>query len=135
MCRGILPILKNTISAALGMATASRLNKDPKELVAVIGEYIQSVCRFLEAHNFEKTKIHGCMYGVKILTGPDSGTPVLKPWTIACSPGPDMPRLLNKVCDHSHDMPQSFSPFLRDGRFSFRAPTKHYQPHPPKFPA
>ena len=42
------------------------------------------------------------MYGLVASKGPSAGTPILKPWHVACSPGSSLPQLLNKRCDGSH---------------------------------
>ena len=61
------------------------------------------VRKFLARHGFKKTDFDGCMYGLVAQRGRDAGMPIQKPWTVACSPGSCLPRLLNKKCDRSHD--------------------------------
>ena len=42
------------------------------------------------------------MYGLVAQKGRDAGTPIQKPWRVACSPNSCLPDLLNKRCDGSH---------------------------------
>ena len=42
------------------------------------------------------------MYGLVAAKRPSAGTPIQKPWRVACSPGSSLPQLLNKRCDGSH---------------------------------
>jgi len=43
------------------------------------------------------------MYGLVATKGACAGTPIQKPWRVACSPNSSLPQLLNKRCDGSHD--------------------------------
>ena len=44
----------------------------------------------------------GCMYGLVASKSPSAGTPIQKPWRVACSPGCSLPQLLNKRCNGSN---------------------------------
>ena len=61
------------------------------------------VAKFLAKHGFVFADFDGCMYGLVATKGRDAGTPIRKPWRVACSPGTSLPTLLSKRCDGSHD--------------------------------
>ena len=61
-----------------------------------------NVVKFLQDHGFVNADFDGCMYGLVASKGPSAGTPIQKPWRVACSPGSSLPQLLNKRCDGSH---------------------------------
>jgi len=60
------------------------------------------VMKFLQDHGFVNADFDGCMYGLVATKGPSAGTPIQKPWRVACSPGSSLPQLLNLRCDGSH---------------------------------
>ena len=60
------------------------------------------VSKFLTKHGFRFSDFDGCMYGLVAQKGRDAGTPIQKPWRVACSPNSCLPDLLNKRCDGSH---------------------------------
>ena len=62
-----------------------------------------SVAKFLQQHGFINADFDGCMYGLVATKGACAGTPIQKPWRVACSPNSSPPQLLNKRCDGSHD--------------------------------
>ena len=61
-----------------------------------------TVYKFLKRRRFEFADFDGCMYGLTAVHGRDAGTPINKPWRVACSPNSSLPQMLNKRCDHSH---------------------------------
>ncbi len=61
------------------------------------------VVKFLTKRRFVNADFDGCMYGLVAQKGPASGTPIKKPWRVACSPGSSLPRFLNRTCDGSHE--------------------------------
>lgn len=59
------------------------------------------VVNFLRKHDFKRTHFDGCMYGMVAVHGPESGTPIRKPWAVE-SLNSCLPEYLNKVCDGKH---------------------------------
>jgi hypothetical protein len=82
------------------------------------------VSKFLQEHKFVFADFDGCMYGLVASKGTSAGTPIQKPWRVACSPGSSLPQLLNKRCDGSHThtscagpntlLTQSYTPAIAD---------------------
>ena len=61
------------------------------------------VSAFLSKHGFVFADFDGCMYGLVATKGSNAGTPIQKPWRVACSPNSSLPSMLCRRCDRSHD--------------------------------